>query len=81
MVISGAIPTPLEAVQAVARLALIGPVIGLALGALASYVRACVWACMWWCGHGQEQERLTRHSIYVHYIPPPIHTHIHNTNP
>lgn len=40
MVLSSTIPTGLEAVQAVARLSLIGPIIGLALGALASYVRA-----------------------------------------
>ena len=44
MVVSQHVPTPLEAVQAVARLALIGPVIGLAVGALASYV--CVYVCM-----------------------------------
>lgn len=41
MVLSRSVPTPLEAVETIARLALIGPLIGLALGALASYVRGC----------------------------------------
>lgn len=46
MVLSGTIPSGLEAVQTIARLSLIGPVIGLVLGALASYVRTYMYVCV-----------------------------------
>lgn len=71
MVVSQHVPTPLEAVQAVARLALIGPVVGLAVGALASYVRVCV------CGYGWVCVCV----LLRHTNAPPPHPHPHTYNP